>query len=237
MQTTCRWRVRLPFAAVAAAVVRNLQQSAQQMPNHGPGALELPHHRTCCSTWGYGSLVLYRCMLAPPCNIMILRPAAILPRLSQRPRVQLSRVKQPPSRPVHRYTSTIRGQEQGLRGRGLFSTTTSRRMASFERLIRFEGEDGQTHWGDFGSEEPGRNVEGKTVHILEGDVGAGFQSTGREGKIKKVISTPSCKHSFGQIYPFPHTSDAEESMHHRALVVCCAWADRCDGMMPKGGRS
>ena len=88
-------------------------------------------------------------------------------------------------------------------------------MASFERLIRFEGEDGQTHWGDFGSEEPGRDVEGKTVHILDGDVGAGFQKTDREGKIKKVISIQFCKHSV------PPTFDVgvEPSMRYGTLVA------------------
>jgi hypothetical protein len=61
-------------------------------------------------------------------------------------------------------------------------------MAVFQRLIRFEDEDGQVQWGDFGSEEVGRDVEGKTAHILDGSVEDGFKKTDRQGKIKKVPS-------------------------------------------------
>ncbi|KAK3216718.1 hypothetical protein GRF29_1g780944 [Pseudopithomyces chartarum] len=66
-------------------------------------------------------------------------------------------------------------------------------MAVFQRLIRFEDEDGQVQWGDFGSEEVGRDVEGKTAHILNGSVEDGFKKTDRQGKIKKLLS------------PLPHT--------------------------------
>ena len=59
-------------------------------------------------------------------------------------------------------------------------------MALFERLIRFVDEKGDTRWGDFGSEEVGRDVEGKGVKVLEGSLETGFKATGEQGYIHKV---------------------------------------------------
>lgn len=61
-------------------------------------------------------------------------------------------------------------------------------MTGFQRLIRFEGEDGKVHWGDFGGEEVGRDVQGKSVSVLRGSVAAGFARTEEEMKIRKLLS-------------------------------------------------
>jgi transcription initiation factor TFIIH subunit 2 len=81
-----------------------------------------------------------------------------------------------------------------LQDSGEYQNKPIRKMALFERLIRFEGEDGRIHYGDFGSSEPGRDVAGKTVPILLGTVESGFQKTKDQATIKKLLpplpSTP-----------------------------------------------
>jgi hypothetical protein len=61
------------------------------------------------------------------------------------------------------------------------------RMATFDRLIRFEAENGKTYLGDLGKEEvPTREIEGRTVQVLEGNVEGGFKRTGGEASVSKV---------------------------------------------------
>lgn len=59
-------------------------------------------------------------------------------------------------------------------------------MAAFERLIRFEATDGKTCYGDLGAEVPTREIEGKTVKVLDGDVKSGFKKSGGEAVVGKV---------------------------------------------------
>lgn len=59
-------------------------------------------------------------------------------------------------------------------------------MAAFERLIRFEADDGKTYYGDLGKEVPTREIEGKTVSVLDGNIESGFKRTGAEAKVSKV---------------------------------------------------
>lgn len=60
-------------------------------------------------------------------------------------------------------------------------------MAAFDRLIRFEGDDGKTYFGDLGKEVvPTREIAGKKVQVLEGDVKGGFKKTGVEATVSKV---------------------------------------------------
>ncbi|KAJ4289716.1 hypothetical protein N0V90_011046 [Kalmusia sp. IMI 367209] len=61
-------------------------------------------------------------------------------------------------------------------------------MASFDRLIRFEGEDGEVHYGDLGNEVPTRDIQGKRVRVLGGDVESGFKRTSKEEKVAKLLS-------------------------------------------------
>jgi transcription initiation factor TFIIH subunit 2 len=61
------------------------------------------------------------------------------------------------------------------------------KMATFDRLIRFEAQDGKTYFGDLGKEEvPTREIEGKKVQVLEGSVEGGFKKTGGEATVSKV---------------------------------------------------
>ena len=59
-------------------------------------------------------------------------------------------------------------------------------MAAFERLIRFQAEDGRTYFGDLGKETPTREMEGRKVAVLEGDIESGFKKTGSEATVSKV---------------------------------------------------
>ncbi|KAF1961381.1 hypothetical protein CC80DRAFT_488672 [Byssothecium circinans] len=60
--------------------------------------------------------------------------------------------------------------------------------ATFDRLIRFEGDDGKIYFGDLGKEEvPSREIEGRSVGVLEGSVEGGFKKSGEEVKVKKLL--------------------------------------------------
>jgi len=60
-------------------------------------------------------------------------------------------------------------------------------MAAFDRLVRFEAQDGKTYFGDLGKEEvPTREIEGKKVAVVEGSVEGGFKKTGGEATVSKV---------------------------------------------------
>jgi transcription initiation factor TFIIH subunit 2 len=60
-------------------------------------------------------------------------------------------------------------------------------MAAFDRLVRFEAQDGKTYFGDLGKEEvPTREIMGRKVTVLEGSVESGFTKTGDEATISKV---------------------------------------------------
>jgi transcription initiation factor TFIIH subunit 2 len=60
-------------------------------------------------------------------------------------------------------------------------------MAAFDRLIRFEANDGKTYFGDLGKEEvPTREIEGRKVQVLEGSVAGGFKKTGGDATVSKV---------------------------------------------------
>jgi transcription initiation factor TFIIH subunit 2 len=59
-------------------------------------------------------------------------------------------------------------------------------MAAFERLIRFESQEGKTVYGNLETEVPTREIEGRSVEVLEGDVKGGFKKTGRKATVGKV---------------------------------------------------
>lgn len=67
-------------------------------------------------------------------------------------------------------------------------STTSRAMAAFERLIRFQAEDGKTVYGNLEKEVPTREIEGSQVEVLEGDVKSGFKKSGAKAKVSKLLS-------------------------------------------------
>ena len=58
--------------------------------------------------------------------------------------------------------------------------------ATFDRLIRFEAEDGEVYYGDLGGEVPTREIEGREVKVLNGDVKSGFEKGGKEVRVKKL---------------------------------------------------
>src|SRR5947209_2422402 len=61
-----------------------------------------------------------------------------------------------------------------------FSTNNRVAMAAaaFERLIRFEDGEGKTVYGNLEEEVPTREIEGRSVEVVEGDVESGFRKTG-----------------------------------------------------------
>ncbi|KAI1578237.1 fumarylacetoacetate hydrolase family protein [Pyrenophora tritici-repentis] len=63
-------------------------------------------------------------------------------------------------------------------------------MASspFERLIRFETPDGEIKYGDLGKAVPTKEIEGREVDVLEGDVKSGFKKGGGRAKVGKLLS-------------------------------------------------
>lgn len=60
--------------------------------------------------------------------------------------------------------------------------------ATFDRLIRFEAEDGEVYYGDLGGEVPTREIEGREVRVLNGDVKSGFERSEKEVRVKKVYT-------------------------------------------------
>ena len=66
--------------------------------------------------------------------------------------------------------------------------STSRTMAAFERLIRFQTDSGKVVFGDLGKETPTREIEGSSVEVLEGDVKSGFRKTGGKEKVGKLLA-------------------------------------------------
>lgn len=61
-------------------------------------------------------------------------------------------------------------------------------MAAFERLIRFQNDEGKIVYGNLEKETPTREIEGKEVEVLEGDVQTGFKKTGGKAKVGKLLA-------------------------------------------------
>ena len=59
-------------------------------------------------------------------------------------------------------------------------------MAAFERLIRFQDAEGKTVYGNLEEEVPTREIEGRSVEVVDGSVESGFKKTGDKAKVKKV---------------------------------------------------
>jgi transcription initiation factor TFIIH subunit 2 len=57
---------------------------------------------------------------------------------------------------------------------------------AFERLIRFENEEGKTVYGDLCAGIPTEKIQGSTVAVVDGDIDAGFTNTSRRAIVKKV---------------------------------------------------
>lgn len=66
------------------------------------------------------------------------------------------------------------------------TSSTTARMAAFERLIRFETPEGDIKFGDLGKAVPTKEIEGREVEVLEGDVKVGFKKGGGKAKVGKV---------------------------------------------------
>ncbi|KAF1944881.1 hypothetical protein EJ02DRAFT_501093 [Clathrospora elynae] len=66
--------------------------------------------------------------------------------------------------------------------------TSSRTMAAFERLIRFENDEGKIVYGNLEKETPTREIEGSEVELLEGGVGKGFRKTVGRARVVKLLS-------------------------------------------------
>ncbi|KAF9731888.1 fumarylacetoacetate hydrolase family protein [Paraphaeosphaeria minitans] len=86
------------------------------------------------------------------------------------------------------------GDSPGAHQRRSYANKRFRKMSLFQRLIRFESNEGHIHYGDFGSSELPRDVSGKTVQLLSGSVQSGFSKTDKQATIKKLLpplpSTP-----------------------------------------------
>lgn len=57
---------------------------------------------------------------------------------------------------------------------------------TFERLVRFESDDGTTLYGDVTDASAVSNLAGATVNVLDGNLENGFSKTTRTATIKKV---------------------------------------------------
>lgn len=77
------------------------------------------------------------------------------------------------------YTSPLRDSTR--------SFSTSRIMASFERLIRFQSADGNVRYGNLEKEVPTREIEGSEVEVLHGDIKSGFKKSGEKTKVGKLL--------------------------------------------------
>jgi transcription initiation factor TFIIH subunit 2 len=66
----------------------------------------------------------------------------------------------------------------------------------FERLIRFETQDGRVLYGDVPNAIPTEKIEGSTVTIIDGDITNGFHSTGQ-----KTVVHKACRFSFQTVIP------------------------------------
>ncbi|KAF1926578.1 uncharacterized protein M421DRAFT_422556 [Didymella exigua CBS 183.55] len=70
----------------------------------------------------------------------------------------------------------------------LLSTSSKpKAMAAFSHLIRFEADDGKTYYGDLTKQTPTREIQGKEVEVLEGDVKSGFSKKGSKAKVSKLL--------------------------------------------------
>lgn len=61
-------------------------------------------------------------------------------------------------------------------------------MAAFERLIRFQADDGKIVYGNLEKEIPTRDIQGSQVEVLDGDVKSGFKKTGGKATVSKLLS-------------------------------------------------
>lgn len=70
-----------------------------------------------------------------------------------------------------------------------FLSTSSKlqAMAAFSHLIRFEAEDGKTYYGDLTKETPTKEIQGKEVELLKGDIQTGFSKSGSKATVSKLL--------------------------------------------------
>ncbi|KAH7393043.1 hypothetical protein BKA66DRAFT_487078 [Pyrenochaeta sp. MPI-SDFR-AT-0127] len=79
-------------------------------------------------------------------------------------------------------------ETEGTNGDSRFFASTSKVMAAFERLIRFQADDGKIVYGNLEKETPTRDIQGSQVEVLEGDVKNGFKKTGGKATVSKLLS-------------------------------------------------
>jgi transcription initiation factor TFIIH subunit 2 len=59
--------------------------------------------------------------------------------------------------------------------------------APFDRLIRFQTATGNVVYGNLAQETPTREIEGKEVEVLEGDVKSGFRGSGKKERVGRLL--------------------------------------------------
>lgn len=62
---------------------------------------------------------------------------------------------------------------------------------AFERLIRFEDEEGKVVYGNLEKETPTKEIEGSVVEVIDGSIEKGFSKTSPKATVKKVSYPPS----------------------------------------------
>lgn len=83
------------------------------------------------------------------------------------------------------FVSSITKPKSALLKSHAFSSTA--RMTSFDRLIRFQTASGETKYGNLPNELSTREIEGSEVEVLDGDVKSGFKKAGSKDKVGKLL--------------------------------------------------
>lgn len=137
------------------------------------------------TTWGISDVAsAYHVYIDAPlyvtCSTMLLHPTSLLCRRAPQLAFSIPNFTASPIR-----KALLQKKATGIR----FTTHNTFRRMAFERLIRFEGADGQVHWGDFGTDEVKRdNFSGRKVEILSGSIESGFKKSGQQGQIAKLLA-------------------------------------------------
>lgn len=57
---------------------------------------------------------------------------------------------------------------------------------AFDRLVRFEDDEGKIHYGNVPYEFPSEGIDGAKIQILKGDISSGFSKGDGTATVKKV---------------------------------------------------
>lgn len=94
----------------------------------------------------------------------------------------------PRSTPALHISNRLRSVIIPRQQQSFLSKATVRNMATFERLVRFKTVDGAIKYGDLGAETPTREIKGKEVEVLVGDVKSGFRKSGGRAKVAELLN-------------------------------------------------